>query len=98
MCLDMMEFRGKENVVAKIRRMGTLYDQMQMLLQYAATLAQKAQDAGALAQLQSIAAGMGGQLAQGQPVEMPAGGDEESGHVQKARSQARAASQPEGGA
>ena len=98
MCLDMMEFRGKEDVVAKIRRMGTLYDQMQMLLQYAATLAQKAQDAGALAQLQSIAAGMGGQLAQGQPVEMPAGGDEESGHVQKARSQARAASQPEGGA
>ena len=97
MCLDMMEFRGKEDVVAKIRRMGTLYDQMQMLLQYAATLAQKAQDAGALAQLQSIAAGMGGQLAQGQPVEMP-GGDEESGHVQKARSQARAASQPEGGA
>ena len=78
MCLDMMEFRGKEDVVAKIRRMGTLYDQMQMLLQYAATLAQKAQDAGALAQLQSIAAGMGGQLAQGQPVEMP-GGDEESG-------------------
>ena len=98
MCLDMMEFRGKEDVVAKIRRMGTLYDQMQMLLQYAATLAQKAQDAGALAQLQGIAAGMGGQLAQGQPVEMPAGGDEESGHVQKARSQARAASQPEGGA
>lgn len=97
LCLDMMEFRGKEDVVAKIRRMGTLYDQMQMLLQYAATLAQKAQDAGALAQLQSIAAGMGGQLAQGQPVEMP-GGDEESGHVQKARSQARAASQPEGGA
>ena len=71
---------------------------MQMLLQYAATLAQKAQDAGALAQLQGIAAGMGGQLAQGQPVEMPVGGDEESGHVQKARSQARAASQPEGGA
>lgn len=97
LCLDMMEFRGKEDVVAKIRRMGTLYDQMQMLLQYAATLAQKAQDAGALAQLQGIAAGMGGQLAQGQPVEMP-GGDEESGHVQKARSQARAASQPEGGA
>lgn len=97
LCLDMMEFRGKEDVVAKIRRMGTLYDQMQMLLQYAATLAQKAQDAGALAQLQSIAAGMGGQLAQGQPVEMP-GGDEESGHVQKARSQSRAASQPEGGA
>ena len=99
MCLDMMDFRGKEELTQKIRAMGGLYDKLQMVLQYAATLAQQYGDAAAMGQLAAISGGGTGQTAAvpREPVAMPGQGREENTMVTKARSQAREASQPRDG-
>lgn len=96
MCLDMMDFRGKEELTQKIRAMGGLYDKLQMVLQYAATLAQQYGDAAAMGQLAAISGGGAGQPAAmpREPVTMPSQSREENTMVTKARSQAREASQP----
>lgn len=96
MCLDMMDFRGKEELTQKIRAMGGLYDKLQMVLQYAATLAQQYGDAAAMGQLAAISGGGTGQTVAvpREPVTMPGQGREENTVVTKARSQAREASQP----
>ena len=96
MCLDMMDFRGKEELTQKIRAMGGLYDKLQMVLQYAATLAQQYGDAAAMGQLAAISGGGTGQTAAmpREPVTMPGQSREENTMVTKARSQAREASQP----
>lgn len=96
MCLDMMDFRGKEELTQKIRAMGGLYDKLQMVLQYAATLAQQYGDAAAMGQLAAISGGGTGQTAAmpREPVTMPSQDREENTVVTKARSQAREASQP----
>lgn len=96
MCLDMMDFRGKEELTQKIRAMGGLYDKLQMVLQYAATLAQQYGDAAAMGQLAAISGGGTGQTAAvpREPVTMPSQSREENTVVTKARSQAREASQP----
>ena len=101
MCLDMMDFRGKEQLTQKIRAMGNMYDKLQMVLQYAATLAQQHGDAAAMQQLAVMGGGMAaaqGPAAGQEPVSMPQTGREENTVVTKARSQAREASQPGGGA
>ena len=80
MCLDMMDFRGKEEMLQKIRSMGALYDRMMQLTQ--------------------VQAMMGGTLAAPAgtaTVEPNTERSQEHGLVQKARSQAREASQPGGG-
>lgn len=96
MCLDMMDFRGKEELTQKIRAMGGLYDKLQMVLQYAATLAQQYGDAAAMGQLAAISGGGTGQTMAmpREPVTMPSQSREENTMVTKARSQAREASQP----
>lgn len=96
MCLDMMDFRGKEELTQKIRAMGGLYDKLQMVLQYAATLAQQYGDAAAMGQLAAISGGGTGQTVAvpREPVTMPSQSSEENTMVTKARSQAREASQP----
>ena len=96
MCLDMMDFRGKEELTQKIRAMGGLYDKLQMVLQYAATLAQQYGDAAAMGQLAAISGGGTGQTVAmpREPVTMPSQSREENTMVTKARSQAREASQP----
>ena len=96
MCLDMMDFRGKEELTQKIRAMGGLHDKLQMVLQYAATLAQQYGDAAAMGQLAAISGGGAGQTVAmpREPVTMPGQGREENTVVTKARSQAREASQP----
>lgn len=96
MCLDMMDFRGKEELTQKIRAMGGLYDKLQMVLQYAATLAQQYGDAAAMGQLAAISGGGTGQTVavHREPVTMPSQSREENTMVTKARSQAREASQP----
>ena len=96
MCLDMMDFRGKEELTQKIRAMGGLYDKLQMVLQYAATLAQQYGDAAAMGQLAAISGGGTGQPAAmpREPVTMPSQSREENTMVTKARSQALEASQP----
>lgn len=99
MCLDMMDFRGKEELTQKIRAMGGLYDKLQMVLQYAATLAQQYGDAAAMGQLAAISGGGTWQTVAvpREPVTMPGQGREENTVVTKARSQAREASQPRDG-
>ena len=101
MCLDMMDFRGKEELTQKIRAMGGLYDKLQMVLQYAATLAQQHGDAAAMQQLAVMGGGTAaaqGSAAGQEPVSVPQTSREENAMVTKARSQAREASQPGGGA
>ena len=97
MCLDMMDFRGKEEMLQKIRSMGALYDRMMQLTQYAAALAAKHQDATALAQVQAMMSGNPEARAGTAAVEPNAERSQENGLVQKARNQAREASQPGGG-
>ena len=97
MCLDMMDFRGKEEMLQKIRSMGALYDRMMQLTQYAAALAAKHQDATALAQVQAMMGGTMAAPAGTATVEPNAERSQENGLVQKARNQAREASQPGGG-
>lgn len=97
MCLDMMDFRGKEEMLQKIRSMGALYDRMMQLTQYAAALAAKHQDATALAQVQAMMSGTPEAQVGTAAVEPNAERSQENGLVRKARNQAREASQPGGG-
>ena len=97
MCLDMMDFRGKEEMLQKIRSMGALYDRMMQMTQYAAALAAKHQDATALAQVQAMMGGTPETQVGTAAVEPNAERSQENGLVQKARNQAREASQPGGG-
>ena len=103
MCLEMMDFRGKQEVMQKVRRLGDMNDRLQLLTNYAAALAAKHRDGAALQQLAQIA-GVGGNmpaLPQEQvDLEKASGGYEgkqEHAVVEKSRRQAQEASQPEGG-
>lgn len=104
MCLEMMDFRGKQEIVSKVRQMGDMNDRMQLLMSYAAALAAKHQDAAALQQLAQIAGVDPGPVMApmgGVNVENAAGGAEgkkEHAAVEKSRRQSREASQPGEGA
>lgn len=103
MCLDMMDFDGKDAIMQKISQMGTMYDKLQQYMQLSLMLAQ----AAAPQYVQQIAMDM--QATTGQAPQMGAapvkltesdslGGikPEEHAFVEKARAQAQAASQPMG--
>ena len=103
-CLEMMEFEGKEQLVQKVSQQATMVQRLQTAAQLALSLAQ--QFAPAL--LPQIAAQLGMEAPQDAPAPMPAGrvpqgglpdGENrpEHGLVQKARQRANEASQPEGG-
>ena len=97
MCLDMMEFDGKENLKQKVQGMGTMYQQLIMFQQLALSLAMKYEPQMA----QQLAANITGQpiapMPQGGDVDMPAETiTPEPTRVQNARAQAREASQPGG--
>ena len=103
MCLEMMDFKGKPEIVNKVRQLGTMAERMQMVLQYAAALAAKYGDAGAMQQLAQMAGTMMMQVPQMQMspanVQSAAGGytgKKEHALVEKSREQAREASQPGG--
>ena len=108
MMLDMMDFRGKDEIVSKVEQMGTMQDALMQVGQIALALAEK-YDPAISAQLapvlQSIGmdAGMAmpGQAGGGTPQIMPpedASGapSDESTRVRKAREQANNATRPEG--
>lgn len=95
MCLDMMEFDGKEKLKQQVQQMGTMYQQMIMFQQLAMSLAMKYEPE------------MGEQLMAnitGQPMPQKIDGDagmpkeqqDEATHVTNARAKARGASQPGG--
>lgn len=102
MCLDMMDFDGKDAIMQKISQNGTMFDKLQQYMQMSLTLAQVA----APQYVQQIAMDM--QATTGQAPQMPQGGaveltqtdsmtgmsKEEAPTVEKARARAEAASQP----
>ena len=103
MCLEMMEFKGKQEIIQKVRQLGDMNDRLQLMTNYAATLAAKYKDGVALQQLAQIAGvEMSAPKVSGGHVNVQnaAGGYEgqkEHAIVEKSRKQAQEASQPEGG-
>ena len=102
MCLDMMDFDGKDDIMQKVAQNGTIYQQMILYQQLALTLAAKYGENGLV---QGLA-----QQVTGQPVAQGGGsadlvesdnikGLERPEHsvVEKARETSNNASQPDGG-
>ena len=105
MCLDMMDFEGKDTIMQKVARYGTIHQKCQQYMQLALTLAQKVDPAMAETIAMDIMQTMGG----GQAAVGAAGAKmfqtdslggmkpKEHALVTKARSRSNAASQPGGG-
>ena len=105
MCLDMMDFDGKDSIMQKVARNGTIYQKLMQYMQIALTLAQAVNPSTAQMISQDIMNTMGGgatpmaggnaQMVQSDNI---AGlGKKEPTHVANARSRSNAASQPDGG-
>ena len=106
MCLDMMEFDGKDGIMQKVAKNGTLFQKLVQYMQLALTFAQAVQPQMAEAIAQDIMATMSG----GGAVPMAGGnahmmnvdhiaglGKTEPTHVKNARNRSGDASQPHGG-
>ena len=105
MCLDIMEFDGKDGIMQKVAQNGTMFQKLQQYMQLALTFAQEVdpKTAERIAQdiMQTMGGGggaMGGASAQMfQSDNIKGLGKNEPTHVQNARSKANNASQPDGG-
>ena len=105
MCLEMMDFDGKDGIMQKVAQNGTLFQKLMQYMQLALTLAQVADPAAAEMIAQDImqtmgggAAPMGGGNAQMFQSDHIAGiGKKEPGIVANARSRSNEAAQPDGG-
>lgn len=106
MCLDMMEFDGKDGIMQRVAQNGTMFQKLQQYMQLALTFAQAMRPdmAEMIAQdiMRTMGGGaggtMGGASAQMFQSDNIAGiGKTEPSHVQNARSRANNASQPDGG-
>ena len=105
MCLEMMDFDGKDSIMQKVAQMGTMYQKLMQYMQIALTLAQAVDPSTAQMISQDImqtmgggAAPMGGGNAQMFQSDNIAGlGKKEPGIVANARSRSNEASQPDGG-
>jgi hypothetical protein len=105
MCLEMMDFEGKDEIMQKVAQNGTMYQKLLQYMQLALKLAQVAdpESAEMIAQdiMQTMGGGgapMGGGKAQLFQSDNIAGiGKKEHGIVANARSRANEASQPDGG-
>lgn len=109
MCIDMMDFDGKDSVCQKIEQNGTMFQKLVQYMQMALMLAQRAAPEMVEGLSNDIMATMGvqPQLAPTgeEPPNLnessrfsPSGGEKEAAHMRKARSNALNASQPDGGA
>ena len=105
MCLAMMDFDGKDGIMQKVARNGTIYQKLLQYMQLALTLAQAA-DPGSVEMIaQDIMMTMGGSAAPGgggkaqmfQSDHIAGIGKKEHGIVTNARNRANEASQPDGG-
>ncbi len=104
MCLDMMDFDGKDEIMQKVAQNGTIYQQMILYQQLALTLAAKYGENGLVNGLAQQVTGQNF-AAQGQKnsdikeSDNAAGGIKQPEHkiVENAREQSNNASQPEGG-
>ena len=106
MCLDMMEFDGKDGIMQKVAKNGTLFQKLIQYMQMALTFAQMAQPQMAESIAQDIMATMNGggaiPAASGNPQLLQSDhiaglGKKEPAHVQNARNRSGNASQPSGG-
>ena len=105
MCLEIMDFDGKDGVMQKVAENGTMFQKLQQYMQLALILAQKAAPEYVEMIAQDIkqtmggdAAPMGGGNAQMFQSDHIAGiGKKEPGIVANARSRSNEASQPDGG-
>lgn len=105
MCLEIMDFDGKDGIMQKIAQMGTMYQKLMQYMQLALTLAQVADPAAAEMIAQDIMKTMGGGVAPKvggnaqmfQSDNIAGIGKKEPGIVANARSRSNEASQPDGG-
>ena len=104
MCLEMMDFDGKDEIMQKVAQMGTMYQKLLQYMQIALTLAQAADPMAAeqigadIIQIMGGAAPMGGGNAQMFQSDHIAGArKKEPGIVANARSRSNEAAQPDGG-
>ena len=105
MCLDMMEFDGKDGIMQKVAKNGTMFQKLQQYMQLALTLAQVVDPAMAQTIAQDIVQTMGGGAAPGaggsaqmfQMDNIKGMGKAEPTMVQNARSRSNASTQPDGG-
>lgn len=98
MCLEMMDFDGKDGMMQRVAQQGTLRDKLGQYMQLALTLAAKAAPEMVQGLSQDILQTMGGGagIPQGQVAahQQP---EAEHPYVQQAREQSRAAAEPEEG-
>ena len=105
MCLEIMDFDGKDGIMQKVAQMGTMYQKLMQYMQIALTLAQAIDPSTAQMISQDIMQTMGGgaapmgvgnaQMFQGDHI---AGiGKKEPGIVANARSRSNESTQPDGG-
>ena len=105
MCLEMMDFDGKDGIMQKVAQMGTMYKKLMQYMQLALTLAQVADPASAEMIAQDIMQTMGGGAApmgggnsrMFQSDHIAGIGKKEPGIVANARSRSQEAAQPDGG-
>ena len=102
MCLDMMEFDGKDGIMQKVAQNGTMYQKLMQYMQLALMMAQQVDPAAAESIAQDILAttGGGGAPASGgaaqlmQSDHIAGNGKKETKGVQNARARSNQASQP----
>ena len=105
MCLELMDFDGKDTIMQKVAQNGTMYQKLMQYMQVALELAKAADPESAEMIAQDIMQTMGGGAAPaaGGNVKMMQGDNvaglakKEHGIVENARSRSNAASQPDGG-
>lgn len=98
LCLEMMDFDGKDGIMQRVAQQGTLRDKLGQYMQLALTLAAKAAPEMVQGLSQDILQTMGGGagIPQGQ-VAAQQQPEAEHPYVQQAREQSRAAAEPEEG-
>lgn len=106
LCLDMMEFDGRDELMRKLSRYGSTFQTLQLLEQYAVNLAAKYGDQMALQQLDGIIASTGGAMPNAAMQTSQTGADiteadelggmqqKEHALVEKSRQKSQQASQP----
>lgn len=104
MCLEMMDFDGKDTIMQKVAQMGTMYQKLLQYMQLALTLAQATDPMAAESIGADIVQTMGGKAPMGVgSVQMTQSDNiagiqpKEHGIVTNARSRAQQVSQPDGG-
>ena len=102
MCLDLMEFEGKDGIMQKVAQNGTMFDKLMQYMQLALMLAQKAapEYVKVIGQDMMNMGGQAGAMPGGAPNNMAGSAAiaGEPANVAKARAKSANASQPGGGA